>query len=454
MTLRTRFGALIAGLLAACLLAAGVALYWSERSLLRDDRAAAREAAMAQFAQTCRDALVLGDELGALNAASRLAASPSVRSAYCLDGGGAAVAHSDVRRVGAPPAAPGAGDGVLDREVPVGAGPPGRAVIVFDRDALDADLRRALGRAARRIAGLLAGVLFLGLAGAALLARGIVRPIHAIADGTRALAEGKWDHRLDFRRDDELGRLARDFDRMSEKLGVLDRMKNDFVANVTHELRSPLAAIESYSNLIADELREGRTAEAVDYLAVVRNNTTRLGRFVDDVLVLSKIQAKAAVLRARRTEVKTLVDDAVSLFRPKAAEGGVTLSGAVEPPGLVAEIDPDKIQQILTNLVSNALKFTPSGGRVTVAASSAEGRLTIAVQDTGPGVPSGERDRIFGRFEQGRPAPGAGAKGTGLGLAISRGLAEAHGGTIRLESPPEGGSRFVVELPLERGRAS
>ena len=250
---------------------------------------------------------------------------------------------------------------------------------------------------------------------------------------------------------DELGVLASDFNRMAARLGEVERMKNAFVANVTHELRSPISAIESCARLVSDEVRAGDLADVTDQLAAVRNNAIRLGRFINNLLDLSRIDAGVAGLEPERLSAREAMEEIQSLFHAKAAEKKIILTVAPVAADLGVWADPDKLCQILTNFVGNALKFTPPGGRVILSAVGHAGGTFFSVEDTGPGIRAEDQARIFDRFEQVRESRDRveGPKGTGLGLAIARGLTEAHGGRVTLRSSLGQGSTFSVWLPGE-----
>jgi signal transduction histidine kinase len=442
---------LIGLLLTTVVGASAVALYVSERRLLVRQMESTRDALVSNFAQACRDAVLVGDELAAASAASAIARAPGVRAAYGVDGAGRVRFHSTPGQAGRAPDPLGSGEVAVERDASSGVDPRGRVVVVFSREALEAEVSRALGRVARRIGWVSLSALLLGLLGAVGLARSITRPLLRIAEGTHAVAEGKLDHRLNMARRDELGRLAADFDRMAERLGELDQLKRDFSANVTHELRSPISAIESYANRIAELARAGRSAEIVEDAAVVRNNASRLGGFINDLLDVSKIEAKAVEIAPEALDAAEALRDVATLFGPRAGEKGLDLRVGDVPPGLTVWADPDKLRQVLTNLVGNALKFTPAGGRITLGAAAESGGVRMSVADTGPGIAPADQARIFQRFEQVRGARDEikGMKGTGLGLAIARGLVAAHGGRMDLKSELGRGSEFSAWFPEE-----
>jgi signal transduction histidine kinase len=456
MTLRVRFTLLIGLLLLFGIGLTGAAIYAGERRTLLREMDENRQSLMTAFSQSCRDALGTHDHLQAMNAAESLAKSAGVLSAYGTDEKGRVFAHNDVARVGRPPPPLPPGEIVLSQPLSKKKTGLGESVVIFSRQSIERAEQESLRQTGQRIAGVTAVLLFLGLLFSAILARSISRPIHRMAQATRELAQNNLDHRIPVVRSDELGRLAKDFNQMAERLGELDKMKNDFVSMVTHELRSPLSAIETYASLIADEWRAGESAELVDHLTTIRNNATRLGRLVNNILDVAKIEAKAMDVRKESVSVSMLFKDQADLFLAQAKGKGVGLFVVQNPDNPTVLADPDKLAQILTNLVSNALKFTPPGGQVKLISEQGVVRdkkryVRLSVSDTGPGIEAKDKERIFNRFEQVQEIREKmkGQKGTGLGLTITKGLVEAQGGTIHVESEIGRGSVFSVYLPEE-----
>jgi signal transduction histidine kinase len=258
-----------------------------------------------------------------------------------------------------------------------------------------------------------------------------------------------------------------------EKLRALDRLKSEFVSNVSHELRTPLTAIR----MAVDNLLDGVTGDVSPtlqrYLSRVKSNTDRLVRLIADLLDLSRIEAGRVELHPTALSVGDLLQEVAEGMRPMAAQKGVEL--AVLPPASpsLAFADRDKVQQVLINLVGNAVKFTPLGGRIVISAQtlspttecglrntqpteSSDAAATpglvrdwieFSVEDTGEGIPPGELDAIFDKFHQVRRDGQGKTQGTGLGLAIAKSLIELHGGRIRVESEVGQGSRFMFTLP-------
>lgn len=224
------------------------------------------------------------------------------------------------------------------------------------------------------------------------------------------------------------------------------RLKEEFLASVSHELRSPLTSVLGYLSLVLDGGYD-LDPEIAGHLEVARRNGLRLEALVADLLLIAQAQAGRLPLARRRVELSRLVAEAVDAARPAAAAAGLRLEHSpVSVPAV--HVDPVRIGQLLDNLVSNAVKFTPAGGTVRAMLEERPGAVRISVADTGPGIPVEERPRLFDRFFRTSSAVETGISGTGLGLAIAKAIAEAHGGSIGLRDAPGAGSTFFVDLPL------
>jgi two-component system, sensor histidine kinase and response regulator len=235
----------------------------------------------------------------------------------------------------------------------------------------------------------------------------------------------------------------------NERLKELDRMKSDFVSHVSHELRTPLTAIKGTVDLMLDEVVGPLTEKQIHYLTRVRSNTQHLAGLINDLLDLAKIESGKIEVKSRRVSLGGLVHEVVEALRPVAAEKAIALEATIHEPSILVWADRDKINQVLMNLIGNAIKFTPLQGWITVSASSNGGEsVQVSVADTGPGVPPEEKEKIFAKFYQIAQVNGENSKGTGLGLAISKALVELHGGKIWVESEPSRGSTFSFTLPL------
>jgi signal transduction histidine kinase len=226
-------------------------------------------------------------------------------------------------------------------------------------------------------------------------------------------------------------------------------MKSDFVSHVSHELRTPLTAIKGAVDLILRELAGPLTEKQIHYLTRVRSNTQHLAGLINDLLDLSRIESGRIEVKSTRVFLSAVVHDVVEALRPVAAEKVIALEATICEPSILVWADRDKINQVLTNLIGNAIKFTPVQGRITVSASrNGAESVQVSVSDTGPGVASDEKEKIFAKFYRVAEVNGENSKGTGLGLAISKALVELHGGKIWVESADGCGSTFSFTLPL------
>lgn len=230
----------------------------------------------------------------------------------------------------------------------------------------------------------------------------------------------------------------------NEQLVELDRLKDEFVSGVTHELRTPLTSISGYVELLLEEEQDpGRR----DHLQIVGRNADRLLSLVSDLLFAARLQDGKLELERSDVDLADIVVHAVESARPRADAAGVMLEQEVGSVPTVAG-EPGRLSQLLDNLISNAIKFTPSSGRVTVRLDTQDRLARVEVSDTGIGIPEEERERLFERFFRSQNALERQIQGTGLGLYISKAIVEAHGGRIGVQSADGRGTTFLVELPL------
>jgi signal transduction histidine kinase len=225
----------------------------------------------------------------------------------------------------------------------------------------------------------------------------------------------------------------------------LERLRDAFVAAVSHELRTPLTSMSGFLELLADE-EHALGPAGRRYVDVIRRSNARLQGAVEDLLLVAEIEAERLELRLEPTDLAELAIETVEAARPAAAENGIELLLDVQH-SLPLEADADRLRQVLDNLVSNALKFTPDGGSVTLSARNGSGPLRVEVTDTGIGIPQEELGQLFSRFYRASTATRRAIPGTGVGLVIARAIVEAHGGAISLESTEGEGTRVTVTLP-------
>ena len=247
----------------------------------------------------------------------------------------------------------------------------------------------------------------------------------------------------------EIQEKSRQLETANERLKELDCLKSDFVSNVSHELRTPLTAIKGAVDLLLREVPGSLTENQAHYLSRVRSNTQHLAGLINDVLDLSKIEEGKIQLDAGRVSLGGLLQEVMETVKPMAAEKPVLLEVDVPEPSALVWADRDKITQVLMNLIGNAIKFTPSDGRIGVStANDRRGWVRVSIRDAGPGIPASEQEKIFEKFYQVTQDGGPKPKGTGLGLAISKALVELHGGRIWVESEQGRGSTFSFTLPV------
>ena len=289
------------------------------------------------------------------------------------------------------------------------------------------------------------GMLFLSSLGSALLVREGLRPIDEITQMARHISRAEdLSQRLDYQGPmDEVGRLAATFNEMLERLDRMFRAQRRFVADASHALRTPLTAIRGNADLLLqhDVDEEARRAS----LQAIRREVERTARLVSDLLFLAQADA-GQTLDKQPVEMATLLLEVYQQARLMA--DGVTLTLGHEDQGLVAG-DPDRLKEVLLNLVDNALKYTPRGGKVTLSLYYNEPWVQVCVSDTGPGIPPEDLPHIFERFyrvKSIKPQPGR-AAGTGLGLSIVKWIVEEHGGHVTVESQVGKGTTFTVWLP-------
>lgn len=232
----------------------------------------------------------------------------------------------------------------------------------------------------------------------------------------------------------------------NELLLELDRLKDEFVATASHELRTPLTSISGYLEMSLDPAEGPLSPTREAHLKIVRRNVDRLTALVDQLLFLARADSHALELDRQPVDLGDLLNEAAETARPAASAKGIALVVEAEP-SQQAVADRRQLLRIVDNLVTNAVKFTPDGGTVRLAVRGDGAQAVLEVSDTGAGIPPGEQPELFGRFFRGANAVAEAIPGSGLGLAISQVIAEAHGTTIRVESPPGAGSTFSLTLP-------
>jgi len=316
----------------------------------------------------------------------------------------------------------------------------GTAVVRFTGaglSAADRVLETALLRAIAGAAGLAALLALLtGLA----VARRITRPVNRLITVTRAMTAGDRAARVgDIRAPGELRELAAAFDQMADTLDRQEQIRRNLVADVAHELRTPIAILQAGHEALLDGVAEPTPAE----LGSLRDEVLRLARMVGDLQTLAAADAAALNLVRSRCDLADLAATAADSLARRFEAAGITLNRQLTASPVLA--DAHWLHQVITNLLTNALKFTPAGGRVTISTGLSEGEARLQVTDTGAGIPADDLPRIFDRFWRGRQA--SQISGSGIGLAVAAELAQAHGGRLAASSEPGHGTQMTLSLP-------
>jgi signal transduction histidine kinase len=225
----------------------------------------------------------------------------------------------------------------------------------------------------------------------------------------------------------------------------VDRLKDELVALVTHELRNPIASISGYVELLRDD-DGGLDEQRRRFVSAIARQSSHLQRLVDDLLELARIDAGQVHIEPRPTSLTRLVCEAVDNHRRAADARGLTVHNVATRPFAVVG-DPFRLRQVLDNLLSNAIKYSTAGGTVTISAAQRGSRVALTIADTGIGIPADEYPKLFTRFFRASTAVAGNVEGTGLGLAITKAIVERHGGTITAGPNADGGTFFTVELP-------
>jgi two-component system OmpR family sensor kinase/two-component system sensor histidine kinase BaeS len=291
------------------------------------------------------------------------------------------------------------------------------------------------------IAGLSAGGLALVIAG--LLAWGLVRPLHGLTAAAEGIARGDLSQRVPVASQDEVGELAATFNRMATALERAEELRRNLTADVAHELRTPLSVIRGRLEGVLD----GVYPATPEHLQPILEATELLTYLVEDLRLLAQAEAGQLGLKKRAVDVGDLLRDVQVNFEPQATDRDVTLKLKLPPDLPEVLADWHRVVQVLSNLLVNALRHTPQGGRVTLSAKSEPGAVKLTVSDTGAGIPAADLPYVFDRFWRGEKSRSRAGGGSGLGLAIARQLVELHGGTMGVKSAPGEGAEFWFTLP-------
>jgi two-component system sensor histidine kinase GlrK len=306
-----------------------------------------------------------------------------------------------------------------------------------------------LGTNTRRAAIVLTGIsLILGVLISLFTTRSITVPISTMEKKTREIAKGdfRWD--LNLSSPPEIGELSKAFNFMCNRLNELDKMKSDFLSTMSHELRTPLTSIKEGIGLLREGVGGAITDRQKMVLTILVEESNRLILLVNSLLDLSKMEAGMMTYNFEQANLALLIEKVLTEIEPLAEAKKIRLETKISKNLPMIKLDLERMLQVLRNLIGNAMKFTPEGGRVSVSAHTKNGGMEVSVADTGPGIPPENLITIFEKFQQGNLTDSTEFKGTGLGLAIVKHIISFHGGRIWAESKPGQGSTFIFVLPF------
>ena len=296
------------------------------------------------------------------------------------------------------------------------------------------------------IGGALASATALALA--RLLAKGMTTPLRDMAHAANQMSHGDYSRRVHSASRDEVGQLAATFNRMSSELANVERLRRDLVANVSHELKTPISALRAR----LENLLDGVEPPDPEVLQVMLQQTERLSRLVEQLLDLSRLESGDVPMDREEVHLDSLISSVIAEVQVARGDHLVAVRSEIPPAMPPLWADRERVHQVVFNLLDNAVRFTPPGGEVVISAGVAGGRCEIRVVDTGPGIPPEHLPFLFERFYRVDSARSRGDGGTGIGLAIARSVVEAHGGRIWAESEVGRGSVFTFEVPLATSR--
>jgi len=277
-----------------------------------------------------------------------------------------------------------------------------------------------------------------------LLAARITNPIREMTRASEAMARGDLDQRIQVEGDDEVAKLAQAFNQMSAQVSRSNQAMRDLMANVSHDLKTPLTSIQGFSQAMVDGIVDD-PEEYARMATIVHEEAERIRAMLDDLIYLSEIESGALTLNLDDVDIDAVATDTVSRMKLQAAEAGVTFELTLA--GAPVRGDGRRLEQVLANLVDNAVRFAPEGSVVRMATVVRDGRVEVSVQNGGEPIPASELSRVFDRFYQADAARSGGGRHSGLGLAIVHELVQAHEGDVTVQSNAESGTTFTVRIP-------
>lgn len=340
--------------------------------------------------------------------------------------------------------------------------------LLINEENIDASLSRLEGKgaAAGKIALVICSLsILIGVLSYIYLSRTISKPVRLLEKATHHVSKGEFDHQVPIHSEDEFGRLARSFNEMAARLKELDELKSDFISLLSHELRTPLSIMREAVSLLKDEVLGKVVDRQREFLAILSQEVERMIMFVNELLDLSRLEAGRLPIEKFPLDIREIIENNLKKIRPLLLEKKIETEVAIAPHLPPVPADGLRVDQVLTNLIDNAIKFTPDGGKIRVAVDVSNDRgggdgrplgggkgrekfVRVMVGDNGEGIGEEEKKYIFDKFYQARTSTGRNTKGSGLGLSISKRIVEAHGGSIWFISRTGEGTSFYFTLPV------
>ncbi|MBO1627503.1 sensor histidine kinase [Bacillus arachidis] len=305
------------------------------------------------------------------------------------------------------------------------------------------DIQQQFGEMRIFLAVLLGFIVVLSIIFIAIAARYIVRPIQTFTKATQKIASGEYDIELEEGRKDEIGTLSTSFKKMTKSIKELDQMRQEFVSNVSHEFQSPLSSIQGFSKTLQSE--KMTEEERKHYLQIIETESKRMSSLCKQLLTLASLDKEEKVLQIKEFDLQKQMKDVIFMLEWKWREKDIAVEFDV--PNVNIKGDENLLHQVWTNIFTNSIKFTDSGGTIAFAARELEKSVVISISDSGIGMGKEEVDRIFDRFYKVDTARARNVEGSGLGLSIVKKIVESHNGKISVESVKGEGTTFQIELP-------
>jgi signal transduction histidine kinase len=277
------------------------------------------------------------------------------------------------------------------------------------------------------------------------LSRTLTRPIRELTRATHAVSEGDLSQQVPVRSNDELGELAKAFNKMSSELSRSVNTRKQMTADIAHELRTPLSLILGH----AEAVHDGVLPPSRENFEIIREEAERLEHLVNDLRILSLADAGELSINPQTVEPERLLQEVAAIYQYQTQRKNITLDLDIASPLSNIEVDPGRMTQVLTNILDNALRHTPEGGRIVLSAQDTNDQVELAIEDSGPGLQAEDIDRIFDRFYRTDSSRQREDGGSGLGLAIARSIVQAHGGQLSAESEEGKGLKVIVRLPIK-----